>query len=59
MLTSTPAGKNGEFYKLWENAQNDKAWYTQTTTIEDAMNDGLEVDLASLHSLCPDPQAFA
>ena len=23
------------------------------------MNDGLEVDLASLHSLCPDPQAFA
>ena len=28
VLTSTPAGKNGEFYKLWENAQNDNAWYT-------------------------------
>ena len=23
------------------------------------MNDGLEVDLESLHSICPDPQAFA
>ena len=58
LLTSTPAGKNSPFYKLWQQAQHDPAWHTQTTTIDDAIQAGLKVDLASLHTLCPDPAAF-
>ena len=27
LLTSTPAGKNGPFYKLWKQAQHDPAWH--------------------------------
>ena len=38
---------------------NDPQWYVQHTTIHDAIADGLNVDLNSLHSLCPDPDVFA
>ena len=59
ILTTTPAGKNGPFYELYNNALNDPVWYVQHTTIHDAIADGLNVDLNSLHSLCPDPDVFA
>ena len=59
ILTTTPAGKNGPFYALYNNALNDPQWYVQHTTIHDAIADGLNVDLNSLHSLCPDPDVFA
>ena len=59
ILTTTPAGKNGPFYELYNNALNDPQWYVQHTTIHDAIADGLNVDLNSLHSLCPDPDVFA
>ena len=29
------------------------------TTIQDAINDGLKIDLNALHTLCPDPDIFA
>ena len=59
ILTTTPAGKNGPFYELYNKAVNDPQWYVQHTTIHDAIADGLNVDLNSLHSLCPDPDVFA
>ena len=59
ILTTTPAGKNGPFYEMYSNALNDPVWYVQHTTIHDAIADGLNVDLNSLHSLCPDPDVFA
>ena len=59
ILTTTPAGKNGPFYEMYSNALNDPQWYVQHTTIHDAIADGLNVDLNSLHSLCPDPDVFA
>lgn len=59
ILTTTPAGKNGPFYKLYEDAVDDENWYVQTTTIHDAINAGLNTDIESLKSLCPDPDVFA
>lgn len=58
ILASTPAGKSSAFYKTWEQAQADPAWHAQATTIEDAIQAGLKVDLDSLHTLCPDQEAF-
>ena len=59
LIASTPAGKNGKFYDLWKAAQNDPSWYAQSTTIHDAILAGLNVDLESLHKLCPDREVFA
>lgn len=60
ILLTTPAGKNGYFYQLYERAMNAPGtWYVQTTTIYDAINDGLNVDIEALKSLCPDPAIFA
>ena len=58
ILTTTPAGKNGPFYELYSKALDNDEWYVQHTTIHDAINDGLEVDIESLKSLCPDPDIF-
>lgn len=58
ILTTTPAGCNGPFYDLYQKALDNDDWYVQHTTIEDAINDGLKVDLDSLRSLCPDPDIF-
>lgn len=59
VLASTPSGKNHPFYKLWCNALEDDSWYTSRVTIEDAVAQGMQVDLEQLHKLVPDPQAFA
>lgn len=59
ILTTTPAGMNGPFYEMYSKALGDDQWYVQTTTIHDAIQNGLDVDLDSLHSLCPDPDVFA
>ena len=59
ILTTTPAGKNGDFYELYSDALNDDNWYVQYTTIHDAINDGLNVNIQSLKTLCPDKDVFA
>lgn len=58
IFASTPSGKNSFAYKLWQQAHNDQAWYTQTTTIEQAVQDGLKVDIQQLKQLCPDDDSF-
>ena len=59
VLATTPGGKHGTFWELYQKALDDDNWYVQITTIHDAIADGLEVDLDSLHTLCPDPDVFA
>lgn len=59
VMTSTPAGKNGYFYDRWMAARDDPDWHTQTTTIHQAIEAGLKVNLDDLHALCPDPDRFA
>ena len=59
ILTTTPAGMNGPFYEMYARAREDDQWYVQTTTIHDAIQGGLDIDLDSLHSLCQDPDVFA
>lgn len=54
-LVSTPAGKNSLFFDLWQKAQCDEGWYYQTTSIYDAVKDGLDVNIEELKKLCPDP----
>lgn len=39
---------------MWEKALKDPDWYAQKTTIEDAVADGLDVDVEELRKLCPD-----
>ena len=58
ILTTTPAGKNGYFYKLYEDAKYNDEWYVQHTSIYDAIKAGLKVDINALKSLCPDDQIF-
>lgn len=55
VVASTPAGMNSWFYDLYRKALDDEEWYVQTTTIEDAVSDGLNVDLAELRKTISDP----
>ena len=57
IVASTPAGKHGFFWNLWNSA--DDSWHVQRTTIHDAIRDGMKVDLQQLKELCPDPDVFA
>lgn len=59
ILATTPAGRNGPFYELYLKAKDDPEWHLQTTTIHDAIRMGLDVDLASLRTICPDLDVFA
>ena len=60
IFATTPAGKSGYFYNnIYLPALNSPEWYVQTTTIQDAIKDGLKVDLDALHTLCTDPDIFA
>ena len=56
IVASTPAGKSGFFWKLWNEAGDD--WYKQRTTIDDAAAQGLEVDIAELEKLVGDQEVF-
>ena len=56
IVASTPAGKSGFFWKLWNEAGDD--WYKQRTTIDDAVAQGLEVDIAELEKLVGDKEVF-
>lgn len=56
IVASTPAGKSGFFWKLWNEAGDD--WYKQRTTVDDAVAQGLEVDIAELEKLVGDPEIF-
>lgn len=56
ILCSTPAGCSGLFYELLQNT--DESWYVQTTTIEDAVKEGLQVDIGELKKLVGDPDVF-
>ena len=58
ILASTPAGKNSSFYKMWNEAVNNDEWYTQHTSIYDAVKNGLKVDIEKLRTLCPDPDIW-
>lgn len=58
VLASTPAGKNGFFWDMLQQAKSDDRWYVQTTSIYDAYEQGLEVDIEQLKSLCPDPDIW-
>lgn len=57
VVASTPAGKHGFFWDLWNQA--DDSWHVQRTTIYDAISEGLKVDLEQLKRLCPDPDVFS
>lgn len=49
ILASTPAGCKGLFYDLYASSNQDI--YKQVTTIEDAVRDGLNVDINDLKSM--------
>lgn len=59
VLASTPAGKASWFYDLYCKALDDGAWYVQTTTIEDAVEEGLAVDVDGLKKTISDPDVWA
>ena len=55
IITTTPAGSVGWFYDLYNKALDSDDWYVQTTTIEDAVKDGLKVDIEELKKTISDP----
>lgn len=59
VLATTPGAVVGTFWDLYCNALNDENWHVQTTTVYDAIADGLDIDLNALHSLVPDKDVFA
>lgn len=58
VVASTPAGKNSLFYEMYNSALDDEEWFVQTTTIYDAKDAGLAVDIEALKTLCPDKDIF-
>ena len=56
VIASTPAGKAGFFWKMWNEADED--WYKQRTTIDEAVQQGLKVDIQQLERLVGDPEVF-
>ena len=56
VVASTPAGKKGLFWDLWNNA--DESWHKQCTTILDAKSQGLDVDVDALRKMTIDPEMF-
>ena len=56
-ITSTPNGKQNMFYQLWSN--RDPHWSRHLTTIHQAIDDGLQVDLDELKAGVPDQETWA
>ena len=59
VLASTPAGRASWFYSKVEEARCcPESWHFQQTTIEDAVADGLEIDLEALRRTIADPEVW-
>jgi len=58
IICTTPAGMQGWFYDLYQKALESDDWYVQTTTVEDAVKDGLKVDIGELKKTISDPQVW-
>ncbi len=56
VVASTPAGKYGLYWDLWNNA--DDTWYKQSTDIQQAKQNGLDVDIEQLKNMVIDPDIF-
>lgn len=56
-IVSTPAGKTGKFYELWESAE-ELGFSRHKITIYDAIKDGLKIDLDLIKKNL-DPESFA
>lgn len=56
IITSTPAGKSGFFWDMWN--RMDDSWYKQITTIDDAVEKGLNVNIEELEDLVGNPDVF-
>ena len=54
-VISTPAGKNNKFYELWESGNFSR----HKTTVYDAKDQGLEIDIESLKESLGDPDGWA
>lgn len=59
LICSTPLGRNSLFYDLCQRAKVEKDWKYFQTTIHEAIDAGLKVDLEQLRKLIPDPYQFA
>lgn len=56
IIASTPAGKNGLFWELWN--IDDPTWYKQKTDIEEARQGGLSINIDELKKMVIDPEIF-
>lgn len=56
-IVSTPAGKSGKYYEIWENA-DEMGFSRHKVSIYDAINDGLKIDISAIKS-STDPDDFA
>lgn len=57
IVLSTPRGKGGKFYELWEHGGD--LWSRHKTDIYEAVAQGLKVDIDELRRLINDPDAWA
>lgn len=53
-IASTPTGLNTQFAKIWFNDDDVGLWSKYKITIEDAVNDGLDVDVPELKKIVND-----
>lgn len=58
VITSTPKGKSNMFYKLWTEADKKSYWYKQKTTIYDAVQQGLDIDIEILREGASDEETW-
>lgn len=56
-IVSTPAGKAGKYYEIWENAEQ-MGFSRHCVTIYDAIKDGLKIDIEAIKA-STDPDDFA
>lgn len=57
-VVSTPAGKLGKFWELWDGAGK-AGWSAHRVTIHDAIAQGLDIDLDDLRASCGNREDFA
>lgn len=58
IICTTPGGMQGWFYDFYTKALDSDDWYVQTTTVEDAVKDGLQVNIPELKKTIADPQIW-